>query len=336
MQDDLRYSMMSIQNKSALLLVTQDERGRRRLDWCWDPARPPTCLLCLLLGHWKRQPLSRSHGHPFQGWAEFLFIVVVESIWGDLGSELHSLHYPIPISGMRAHKGLAKFSSDPECDPNTSCPHGFSMEGLALGRCFDCKHGRTYRDIQDPDFRPDLDPALQFKGGQWTFIEGLWRKSIPDFLEGEALANFSPPDPHAHCDHSGCAGKCMGNARRRRRKRQTHRQLDAILEERGCPSVRLPQSDMDGADPVPAPPVPVRAPISRKKRIRMKPARDIPANMINLTNSFQGLCCEGDACDAPCSHDLETKIDDGPPELVDSERHRRGQGDREQVRHQRG
>jgi len=85
-------------------------------------------------------------------------------------------------------------------------------------------------------------------------------------------------------------------------------------------AVRLPQSDMDGADPVPVPPVPVRAPISRKKRIRMKPARDIPAKgMVNLTNSFQGLCCEGDVCEAPCSHDLEDAEDDGPPVLIDSD-----------------
>ena len=46
--------------------------------------------------------------------------------------------------------------------------------------------------------------------------------------------------------------------------------------------------------------------------------RSARANVINLTNSFQGLCCEGDHCDTPCSHDLETKIDDGPPALEDS------------------
>jgi hypothetical protein len=73
-------------------------------------------------------------------------------------------------------------------------------------------------------------------------------------------------------------------------------------------SVRLPQSDMDGADPVPAPPVPVKAPISRKKR-----------NRIKLKNSFQVLCCESDVSEAPCSHDLEDPEDDGPPVLEDSD-----------------
>ena len=45
----------------------------------------------------------------------------------------------------------------------------------------------------------------------------------------------------------------MGNARRRRRKRQAYRQLEAILEERSCPSVRLPQSDVLDPDTTPPP-----------------------------------------------------------------------------------
>ena len=63
---------------------------------------------------------------------------------------------------------------------------------------------------------------------------------------GEAPAKFSPEFP------ASGRTRVIGNARRRRRKRQAHRQLEAILEERS-PSVRLPQSDVLDPDATPPP-----------------------------------------------------------------------------------
>ena len=78
-----------------------------------------------------------------------------------------------------------------------TCDHGMLLLDGPSENCFDCKHGRPYRDKKNPDFRPNDDPDLAYIGGQWEFINnirqtGYGNSPLPAGGDngGEALADF--------------------------------------------------------------------------------------------------------------------------------------------------
>ena len=110
---------------------------------------------------------------PCAGTSPLHFPTQVSVVGKPIGGSASAFIQDLPLSSRPSSfsHGLASVpvKGDPPTRVGSSerkvCDHGMFLLDVPSEKCSECKHGRPYRDEKNPDFRPDLDPGLQYIGG---------------------------------------------------------------------------------------------------------------------------------------------------------------------------
>ena len=109
---------------------------------------------------------------PCAGTSPLLFPSQVSVVGKPIGESAPAFTQDLPLSSRSSSfsHGLASVlvKGDPLTRVGSSdrevCDHGISMTSVAKGHCFDCKHGRDYRDVKNLDFRLYVDRVAAMPG----------------------------------------------------------------------------------------------------------------------------------------------------------------------------